>query len=206
MSTARRDALMIRAHPDPPKYFDTVPLLIRKFPGSWCRIHRAANAPLYFGKSGANRFDAPAGEFGVLYLGRDAHGAFIETFGHATGTRLVTETELRARELSVVSTSRELRLVDLRGAGLARMGADAELTIGTDYDLAHRWVLAIYNHPRQPDGIVYRARHDPDRVSAAIFDRASPVLTVQSTGSMLDAKHAGLLADILDIYKFGLVP
>ena len=197
---------MTTAHPDPPTDFDSVPLLIRKFRRTWVRIHRADNAPLYFGKSGANRFDAPAGAFGVLYLACDPHGAFIETFGHATGTRLVTETELRARRMALVSASRVLRLVDLRGAGLARMGADAALTSGTDYALAHRWVLAIHGHRRRPDGVMYRARHDPGRISAAIFDRIASEFTAQSLGSLMDASHAQLLASILDTYKFGLAP
>jgi hypothetical protein len=163
--------------------------------------------PSYFGRQPRNRFDAPTGEFGVLYVARDAHGAFIETFGHDTGrTPFVTESELRSRELSIVRASRALRLVDLRGTGLARMGADAELTNGTDYALARRWSLALHNHPRMPDGILYRARHDPSRTCAAIFDRAKRVIKATRSGTLYDAKHARLLADILDTYGYGLVP
>jgi hypothetical protein len=173
----------------------------------WCRIHGVAYDPLYFGKQPRNRFDAPAGEFGVLYVARDAHGAFIETFGHDTGrTPFVTEKELRSRELSIVRASRALRLVDLRGAGLARIGADAELTSGPDYELARRWALALHSHPRKPDGILYRARHDPGRTCAAIFDRAEPAITADRTGTIYDAKHARLLGDILNSYGYGLVP
>jgi hypothetical protein len=183
-------------------------LLIRKFPPSftWFRVHRAVNPPLFFGRSGTSRFDAPANEFGVLYVGKDVHCAFIETFAHATGIRFVTETALRDRELSLVTTSRPLRLVDLRGEGLARMGADAALTSGTDYALAHRWAKAMHDHPRQPDGLVYRARHDPTRTSAALFDRASAALTTKPMGSLLQSAHERLLGDILETYGFSLVP
>jgi len=196
-------------HPDPPAPFDAVHLLIRTFPASrtWFRVHRAVHAPLYFGKANANRFDAPAGQFGVLYLGADAHCAFIETFGHATGTLSVSEAELRIRELSTVHAKRDLRLVDLRGEGLARMGADAELRSGTDYALSQRWSLAIHDHKRNPDGIAYRARHDPARTSIAIFERVAPELNAASTGTLLDPKNAPLLGGILDTsYGFGLVP
>ena len=172
----------------------------------WWRIHRRKYDPIHFGKSATNRFDAPAGEFGVLYVGADLHCAFIETFGHATGTRSVSEAELRAREIAIVTCTRRLRLVDLRGKGLARMGADAALTSGLDYELAQRWALAIHQHPDKPDGIAYLARHDPTRTSAAIFERAAPVMSAKRTGAFGDKKHERALGEILETYKFALVP
>ena len=199
---------MTSRHPGPPKAFDSVTLLIRKFPATtrWFRIHRAIHEPLHFGKTRANRFDAPGGEFGVLYVGADPHCAFVEVFGHATGTLSVSEAELGARELTVVRASRELRLVDLRAEGLARMGADAELTSGADYGLAQRWASALHAHRRRPDGVVYRARHDPGRTSAALFDHVAPELTATRLGTLMNPKNAALLGNILDTYRFGLVP
>ncbi len=190
-------------HPEPPPSFR---IIVTRVSGRWCRIHRTRHAPLYFGRTARNRFDAPAAEFGVLYVARDAHGAFIETFGHETGARFVTEKELRARALAVISTRRPLRLADFRAEGLARMGADGQLTSGADYDLARRWARAIHDHPRKPDGILYRARHDPARFCAAIFDRAERQLRVTSTGTLSARRHRAVLADILTTYRFGLVP
>jgi hypothetical protein len=161
---------------------------------------------MHFGRTPLNRFDAPAGEFGVLYVARDAHGAFIETFGHETGVRYVTENELRNRAIGVISTRRPLRLADLRAEGLARMGADAQLTSGPDCSLSRRWARAIHDHPRKPDGILYRARHDPARFCAAIFDRAERQLRAASTGSLNARRHREVLGHILTTYKFGLVP
>jgi hypothetical protein len=198
---------LTKPHPEPPTDRASLRIVIVSTSYAWCRIHGVGREPIFFGREPVNRFDAPAGEFGVLYLARDAHGAFIETFGHDTGrTPFVTEAELRSRELSVVRASRPLRLVDLRGHGLARMGADAALTSGPDYDLVRRWALALHEHPRKPDGILYRARHDPGRSCAAIFDRASTVITGLRSGTLLDAEHARLVADILDRYGYGLVP
>jgi hypothetical protein len=192
-------------HPDPPADLvnRALPLTIHRRP--WFRIHRLPYAPLYFGRSGDNRFDAPAGEFGVLYVGKDEHSAFIETFGHATGIRVVDSRELAARALVKVQPRRPLRLVNLSGKGLARLGADARLTAGESYDPSHRWALAIHAHPKKPDGIVYAARHDPSRLCAAIFERAETDLRVTSLGCLADPMHLALMEKVLDAYHFGLV-
>ncbi|MBI2392270.1 MAG: RES family NAD+ phosphorylase [Deltaproteobacteria bacterium] len=194
---------MSPGHPEPPPDLATRRLPIRLFSRRWVRVHRLAHAPLHFGATGDNRFDAPAAEFGVLYVGADIECAFIETFGHATGIRLLDRRELPLRGLARISATRRLRLVDLRSDGLARIGADSALTAGLDYDLAHRWAKALHDHPRAPDGIAYRARHDPARTSAAIFDRARVVLRVRRLGS-IDADPTRL-AGLLDRYDFGLI-
>jgi hypothetical protein len=190
------------AHPEPPAFR----LLVTRVTWAWCRIHARRHDPCHFGRASRHRFDALAGEFGVMYVAKDVHGAFIETFGHATGVRFVTESELGARELVAITAGRPLRLVDLRAEGLARMGADAALTSGPDYGLSRRWARAIHEHPREPDGILYRARHDPARACAAIFDRAKSAIAARRAGSLRSREHRALVAAVLDTYKFGLVP
>jgi hypothetical protein len=142
-------------HPEPPTdlparslpWFDLATKLL-----PWYRPHSATRAPLFFGRAPDNRFNAPGGEFGVLCLAADPFGAFIETYGQTTGHNQITTTELTGRSLCRVSTSRPLALVDLTGAGLARIGADARLCTG-DHALARRWSLAIWRHPASPDGL-----------------------------------------------------
>ncbi len=197
--------LTLGPHPDPPSDLAARTLPVRSTRRAWFRIHRLAFGPLFFGRSGDNRFDAPAGEFGVLYVGADAHCAFIETFGHATGVRVVDRQELAVRGLTRVLPQRPLRLVDLTSDGLARLGADARLTAGESYEPPHRWALAIHEHPKKPDGLLYTARHDPARICAALFDRAEPVLRVAPLGSLGDPAHDTLVGRILDTYDFGLV-
>lgn len=125
-------------HADPPADFDKRPLpftvLRRRHP--WYRIHALKFGPIFFGRSGNNRFDAPAGEFGVLYVAKDERGAFIETFGHATGVQFVDSAELAARGLARIEVSRPLHFVDLTSHGLARLGADARLTVGESHEAA----------------------------------------------------------------------
>src|SRR3546814_20326838 len=39
-------------------------------------------SPLYYGRSSTNRYDDPAGTYGVLYLGRDLPTALMESVFH----------------------------------------------------------------------------------------------------------------------------
>ena len=192
------------AHPAPPADLcDLQPAIVGNA-GPWIRIHRTTHSPLYFGRSGDSRFGAPAGEYGVLYVGSDAHCAFIETFGQSTGDNTVTTTALAERSLSRIEANRPLRLVDLTGSGLARIGADERLCAG-DHRIAQRWALALWQHPAAPDGLLYRARHDPSRYCVAIFDRAEPAIRTVLLGGMLAAEQISLVGNILDTFGFGLV-
>jgi hypothetical protein len=86
---------------------------------------------------------------------------------------------------------------------LARIGADARLCTG-DHALARRWSFALWGHPASPDGLAYRARHDPARIAFALFDRVASAVEADPVGSLLDQPL--LLARILEAYGFGLVP
>ena len=192
-------------HPEPPADLAQRPLPIWTTRGSWFRIHSLAHEPVFFGRTGDNRFDAPAGEYGVLYVGKDAYCAFIETFGHATGINVVTTAALAGRGLARIEVARPLRLVDLTGAGLSHLGADERLCTGDDYALSQRWSLALRQHPLGPDGLYYCSRHDPERLSAAIFDSAASAMTPVRLGSLADPAQRGLLRRLLATYRFELV-
>ncbi len=191
-------------HPPPPVDLSErqLPTLLKS--GPWFRLHKANREPLHFGSTGSNRFDAPGGEYRVLYLGGDAHCAFIETYGQSTGISVVTTKALAERSLTRVEAMRPLLLVDLTGRGLAQIGADERLCAG-EHAVAQRWALGFWRHPLLPDGLYYRARHDPSRFCVAIFDRAADALRVTRRGSLLDSEQVPLLADILDTYTFGLL-
>jgi hypothetical protein len=178
-------------------------LTLRAWKGPFYRVHRVALDPLFFGKTGSNRFDAPAGEFGVLYMAQHPRGAFVETFGHETGMRLLAARELEERSLAELRTTRPLALVDLTGKGLARIGADGRLLDG-DYVAAQAWAKALHDHPRRPDGIAYRSRHDPSQVCAAVFERARARVTVKSRTRWDEESLRGLLVRLLDLYDFGI--
>ncbi len=170
------------------------------------RIYKPSNDPLFFGRTGANRFDSPDQGFGVLYLGMDEHCSFIETFGQFTGIAAVTEAELERRHLAEVAILRPLRLIDLAtSGGLARLGADARLLSGA-HAVAQRWADALRSHPSKPHGILYPSRHDPARNACAVFDRPADSFRVTSRGSLVEPRNRDLLGRILDSYHFALIP
>jgi hypothetical protein len=140
----------------------------------------------------------------VLYVAKDDLGAFIETAGSRTGRNEVTWTWLRNRAFTEFAVHRPLRLVDLGGSGLARLGADARITTGS-YGVSQEWSRGFWSHPEKPDGIWYRARHDPDRISIALYDRAKKVVAIRSTTILAESRFERPLARILDHYRFGLI-
>ena len=102
------------------------------------------------------------------------------------------------RCIARIETGRRLRLVNLTdGASLARLGADARLWTG-DYALSQAWSLALWNHPEQADGLLYRARHAPDRLAVAIFDRAAGILTFTPRGSLLEGRNRRFVLESLE--------
>lgn len=203
MNRAVPEGTMPGPHPKPPSDLDDRPLPIDHASGPWYRCHAVRHGPLHFGRTPTTRFAAPAGQYGVLDAASDPHAAFIETFGQSTGRNVVTTSALATRRLTRVEPARPLALVDLTGAGLARLGADGRLGAG-DHAVARRWSLACWCHPSRPDGLLYRARHDPSRFSVALFDRVAASLCPLDRGELLDHRDAALLADILDAYRFGL--
>lgn len=55
-------------HPEPPANLQERELPVIQVEQLWFRIHKSQHSPLYFGKSGGNRFDAPAQEYRVMYI------------------------------------------------------------------------------------------------------------------------------------------
>lgn len=188
--------------PPPPPALQKLGLPLLSYGATLFRIYRTDRGPAFWGKTGDNRFDAPAAEFGVLYAASDQHGAFIETCGGLLN-RTVTSSFLGARGWARVIPAQDLKLVDLSGSGLARIGADERLCSG-EHDVAQQWALALWQHPAHVDGIHYRARHDPSRTSVAIFDRAASAVTIVGDGGLLVDPNKTRMAAILDTYQFSL--
>jgi hypothetical protein len=106
--------------------------------------------------------------------------------------------------MSCLQTTRSLKLVDLTGPGLSKIGADGRLCTG-NHRLSQRWALALWQHSMQVDGIYYRARHDLSHNCAAIFDRAMDCWTVKQTLRCTGNEFKETFAEILDHYEFGLI-
>jgi hypothetical protein len=192
-------------HPLPPDDLRDRDLPIVPIAGPLHRVHRATRAPLFFGKTGENRFDDPAHAFGVLYVGESEACAFIETFGEPLDAPFVTVAQLTGRKLSTVEVLEPLRLVSLAGGDLRRIGADARL-FAADHEVAQAWARALHDHPSRPDGLRYPARHDPGELAVGVFDRAKPRLQARVAEHTLgDPEAQKLVARLLDKYGLGLV-
>lgn len=175
--------------------------------GPFFRIHRTEQEPIWFGPapgdSPRGRFDDPEGVFRVLYMSNGEAGAFAETFlRDRARIRLVSREEVAKRRISEIATRRELRFMTLHGSGLARVGADSGVASGP-YRISRTWARALWKHEDQVDGIQYRARHDDEFLSVALFDRAqNEVVPSRPPAELADV----FLADMAERYGFGLIP
>lgn len=190
------------ALPPPPTDLPSRDLPMVEGSGPWVRMHRLGRDPVHFGRSGLGRFDDPKGGYGVLYAAEDAFGAFVESFGREPGRNVVSREGLRLRPLAGLEAGRPLRLVDLTGPGLARIGATGAISTGR-YREAQAWSRALRAHPDAPDGLRYRLKHDLSRVGVALFDRVgADTLLARPAGTLADASRAKLLATVLREYGF----
>ena len=84
------------------------------------RIHHKDHGPVWFGpKPGwppAYRFDAPGGEFRVMYAAASLDGAFVETILHGrTKDRIVARSYVDQRKWTIIRTRRDLTLAKFHG-------------------------------------------------------------------------------------------
>lgn len=195
------------AAPVPPADLPDRHLPLRVLPAGTVlhRIHGRADDALFFGPPGADprsRFDDPDGEYGICYLGMTPEAALVETLLRSPTRQLIAWSDIEARSLARVEVRRRLRLVELCGAGLRRIGATAEVTSTRDYGLSRAWSRALWQHPDRPHGLLYRCRHDDSEEGVALFDRAMPRIALAGTIPL--ARRAGWLGRMSDRYGFGL--
>jgi hypothetical protein len=186
--------------PFPPPDLASKPLPLAIWPAgsSVVRIHRRQHDPLHFspgsGRPPAGRYDSASGRFGVLYAAQGFEGAFVETVLRHPGNPLVSLSEIEARALSALAIDAEIRLVDLTGPGLSRLGLDARLLTGP-YGPSRTWADALHAHPQEPGGILYPSRFDPSQICVALFDRVSAHIAPASVPAPL----GDLLPDVAGI-------
>jgi hypothetical protein len=167
----------------------TLPLDIVAADTALARVHRAADDPVFFGPgAGAPptyRFDSLTGSFGVLYVGARLPGALVETLLRNPKRRMVAYHDVALRASSELRCPRDLRLVDLHGAGLQQLGLDNAISTGP-YGACGAWAEALWSHPEAPDGIAYQSRHDPREICLAIFERPGLRFVAAPAVALLD--------------------
>jgi hypothetical protein len=160
--------------------------------------------PFFWSRLGCNRFDPPEGRFGVLYTAEDLETCLLEVFGDRwLKTRLVSVAELTKLEVLIFSLSREVRVVDLTGRWLNRLGTDSNLFASTDYALIQEWSRRLMEHPLARDGVCYHSHKNPKKFNYALYDTAAAKqgLRVRRSEPLADAAD---LPAILDKYEVAL--
>jgi hypothetical protein len=170
------------------------------------RIHAQSRNALWFGPArgspAIHRFDDPAGRFRVCYFGTTLDVCFAETFLRNPPVRILALDDLAGRCTATVELRRDLRLVPIHGSNLARLGVTSELASGGDYAGSQLWSRALWEHSDQPDGVLYRSRHDDSAFCAAVYDRAKDGLAVVGDHSLTEDPQQ--LAKLLRRYAVGL--
>lgn len=157
---------------EPPANFALALPTVELAAARWFRVHQSKYDALYFDRAPSFRFNAPAQEFGVLYMSETPEGAFAEALlGGRKRPPLLSEGQLQSRALTAFEW-RSLVLADLTGLGLSSLGLDARIASDDCYGLCRRWAAWIHSHPREVDGICYLARNAPSMRSVALFERA----------------------------------
>lgn len=142
------------------------------------RVHQKIHSPVFFGPAAGvppqNRFDAPGGEYRVLYGARELPGAFVETVLRKPG-RVLRRAEVDDRAWSRLQVLRRLRVAKLYDEGLHWHGVDAgDLSID-NYAPSRQLALNLYLAFSDLDGIAYRSRYDNGQICFAFFDRVAVV-------------------------------
>jgi RES domain len=193
-------------HPKPKiKETDTLTIKPLSKGSELFRLHPSNFAAKYFNSDPTWRFNNPIkGEYGVLYAALDCGGALRETLKPNKFNIISTEI-LETKRLSKLILTRDLRLVDLTGEGLSRIGADARLTTGS-YKISQLWSQALYKHPDQVDGIFYCSRYDPKKSCVVLYENRVDKTDLEeiliTTNNLLDESFRSELQNFFDLYKF----
>lgn len=193
--------------PDPS---ETATPLLRTLPagGTLWRLHSRALAPADFNPSvpppmGGGRFDCTDGTWPYLYAGADTVAAVAETIlrdrPHTAQPYIIPAAKLRDRNISAITTTQDLLVVVLHGAGLAAVGQhDNWLTScgPNDYFETRIWADQIRTWAPTACGLEWRARHDNDRFAYIFFEdrcAAGAINEVVDKSYPIDARGRGFL-------------
>jgi hypothetical protein len=145
---------------DPPADLGKRRLRLVWMPETVVRISRAGyRDPFFWSRLGRNRFDLPDGRYGVLYAAQDLETCVLEVFGDRwLKERVMSAAALPKFVVLTFAAGRELRVADLTGPALDRLGTDANLFAANDYAVTQEWSRQLMNHAPARDGMRYHSR------------------------------------------------
>lgn len=147
----------------------------------WPRIlptrHRATPAGAGFGSS---RYSSPTDAFRVLYAADNFSTAFAEAVVRdrfeGKSRRYLYRPHLEQVCLTAISSSRELALLDLRGAGAYELGVDTDASRARDHTIGQAFSQAVHDELADVDAILFDSRLTTG-ACVAIYDRAFSALS-----------------------------
>lgn len=169
--------------------------------------------PLYYGRDGTNRYDSPAKDYGVLYLGRDLPTALMESVFHKhqwdrDTKRSIALAEVQSRLVRAVGVVGDLRLVDLTAEGVMAgyFGLTLEQLASRDYTHTQQVsarVHAMVDADGVPlfDGVFYPSRNNYPSASIALFERAQGKVKVVDD---IDLSEHVDWPDFVEKYQIGV--
>jgi len=157
----------------------------------WPRIlpgrHRGQPTGAGFGSS---RFSSPSRQFKVLYAGEDFRTAFAEAVVRdrfeGKQRRFLYRPHLDALCVTAISSSRELTLVDLTGAGTYEVGIDTDVNRARNHDRGQEFSELLHAQMADVDGILFDSRLTDARC-IAVYERALSSLSGTVPVALLQA-------------------
>lgn len=157
----------------------------------WPRIlpsrHRSTPANAGFGSS---RFSSPSGAFRILYAADNFSTAFAEAvvrdrFEGKT-RRFLYRPHLEQLCVTSINSTRELALLDLRGAAAYEVGIDTDANRARVHTSGQDLSEAVHRDMTDIDGILFNSRLTTGDC-VAIYDRAFPALSSTPPVALLQA-------------------
>lgn len=147
----------------------------------WPRIlptkHRATPAGAGFGSS---RYSSLNNSFRVLYAADDFSTAFAEAVVRdrfeGRSRRYLYRPHLEQVSLTAISSSRDLTLLDLRGAAAYELGINTDASRARDHTVGQTLSQAVHDQMGDVDAILFDSRLTSG-TCVAVYDRAFSALS-----------------------------
>jgi hypothetical protein len=162
-------------------------------------LHRATPAGAGFG---ASRFSSPSRAFRVLYAADNFATAFAEGVVRdrfeGKSRRYLYRPHLEALCVTAISSSRELRLLDLSGGAAYELGIDTDANHARAHQAGQEFSEALHAALPEVDGILFNSRLTTGRC-VAIYDRALTDLSGTPPIALLQAAQLAVEIKRLEI-------
>jgi RES domain len=117
---------------------------------------------------------------GILYAGDSLSGCLVEIFGD---TKMV---EVGSWEVAVIKPTRNLTLLDLRGAGAMKSGTVAAVCKDSNHQVSQQWSRHFYEHSYvygAIDGLLFENAHNEEK-AYALYERCQSDLSVVRSNTL----------------------